>query len=252
MASVSQNGPRKPRPWTPQDQVIAEVAAACGVSFCEIGRAIQRHRNTVKRNLIPRLANKYKVYGQKWRELNREKDRESSRNYYKKNREKARSYGIAYRAANHQRTLERRRSYYYANKEEQKRQMRKWYQANKERVKEIVRRRKAMQRSSRRQCLSPLTLNQKIYRFQLWGNSCAYCGSAKKVTVDHVMPLYQGGHDQIDNVVPACLSCNCSKQARPVEAWYRRQPFFTDARWRKIQRHCPTAVAGQLPLSLTA
>jgi 5-methylcytosine-specific restriction endonuclease McrA len=78
--------------------------------------------------------------------------------------------------------------------------------------------------------------------------SCAYCGSPERLTVDHVLALKCGGHDEAPNVVPACLRCNSSKSASFVEQWYRRQPFFDKARWRKIQRHCPDAAKGQLVL----
>lgn len=41
------------RKWTPQDQAIAEVAAACGVSFRQIGRALGRTDNTIRYRLLP-------------------------------------------------------------------------------------------------------------------------------------------------------------------------------------------------------
>ncbi|AOW89097.1 hypothetical protein BC342_24130 [Streptomyces olivaceus] len=37
--------------------------------------------------------------------------------------------------------------------------------------------------------------------------------------VDHVVPLEQGGADDITNLVPACRSCNASKRDRTPEQW---------------------------------
>jgi 5-methylcytosine-specific restriction endonuclease McrA len=44
--------------------------------------------------------------------------------------------------------------------------------------------------------------------------SCQYCGSTKKLTLDHVIPRSKGGENSWDNIVTACESCNNSKGAR--------------------------------------
>lgn len=46
---------------------------------------------------------------------------------------------------------------------------------------------------------------------------CAYCGVRGKLTVDHRVPLSRGGSNSIDNILPACASCNRSKGARTEE-----------------------------------
>src|SRR5258708_6573673 len=43
---------------------------------------------------------------------------------------------------------------------------------------------------------------------------CAYCGKRKKLTMDHRIPLVKGGAHSIENIVPACLSCNYAKNAK--------------------------------------
>ncbi len=48
---------------------------------------------------------------------------------------------------------------------------------------------------------------------------CQYCGSAKKLTIDHVIPRSKGGPHSWDNVVAACELCNSRKGDRtPQEA----------------------------------
>lgn len=48
---------------------------------------------------------------------------------------------------------------------------------------------------------------------------CQYCGSRKKLTLDHVIPRSRGGKHTWDNVVIACETCNGRKSNRtPSEA----------------------------------
>lgn len=46
---------------------------------------------------------------------------------------------------------------------------------------------------------------------------CGYCGKKRKLTVDHKMPLSKGGSNTIDNIMPACISCNTSKRNKTAE-----------------------------------
>lgn len=41
-----------------------------------------------------------------------------------------------------------------------------------------------------------------------------YGDDIRVATVDHVVPRSKGGTDKLSNLVVACHSCNCSKQAR--------------------------------------
>lgn len=50
-------------------------------------------------------------------------------------------------------------------------------------------------------------------------HTCQYCGSSKRLTLDHVIPLSKGGQHRWDNVVTACEQCNQRKSDRtPTEA----------------------------------
>jgi 5-methylcytosine-specific restriction endonuclease McrA len=53
-------------------------------------------------------------------------------------------------------------------------------------------------------------------------NRCQYCGRVfpqKRLNLDHVIPLSRGGSSGWDNVVCACVECNCRKGNRtPDEA----------------------------------
>lgn len=56
-----------------------------------------------------------------------------------------------------------------------------------------------------------------------WGG-CAYCGASDaSLQRDCVLPISRGGRYTLDNVVPACRSCNASKCNAEVTGWLRRK-----------------------------
>ena len=58
---------------------------------------------------------------------------------------------------------------------------------------------------------------------QAWGG-CAYCGAVEvPLQKDCVLALSRGGRYTLDNVVPACQSCNASKSNAEVTGWLRRK-----------------------------
>lgn len=63
------------------------------------------------------------------------------------------------------------------------------------------------------------TLKEWQDKCAAYDHRCAYCGEAKKLTRDHVIPLCRGGSDNIDNIVPCCKPCN-SRKARRTSAEY--------------------------------
>ena len=46
--------------------------------------------------------------------------------------------------------------------------------------------------------------------------SCQYCGSAKELTFDHLLPRSKGGKTDWNNVVTACSECNVKKGGRLI------------------------------------
>ena len=58
---------------------------------------------------------------------------------------------------------------------------------------------------------------------EAWGG-CAYCGATDKALQrDCLMAISRGGRYTLDNVVPACGSCNASKCNGEVTGWLRRK-----------------------------
>lgn len=57
---------------------------------------------------------------------------------------------------------------------------------------------------------------------EAWGG-CAYCGAEGSLQRDCVLAISRGGRYTVDNVVPACRSCNASKCNFEVTGWMRRK-----------------------------
>jgi 5-methylcytosine-specific restriction endonuclease McrA len=56
-----------------------------------------------------------------------------------------------------------------------------------------------------------------------WGG-CAYCRTTGvPLQRDCVLPLSRGGRYTVENIVPACRSCNASKSNDEVTVWLRRK-----------------------------
>ena len=56
-----------------------------------------------------------------------------------------------------------------------------------------------------------------------WGG-CAYCGASDRpLQKDCVQALSRGGRYTLDNIAPACRSCNASKCNDEVTGWLRRK-----------------------------
>jgi 5-methylcytosine-specific restriction endonuclease McrA len=47
--------------------------------------------------------------------------------------------------------------------------------------------------------------------------TCQYCGSLKKLTIDHIVPKSKGGKTTWKNVITACESCNMKKGNTDLE-----------------------------------
>ncbi|MCF7551371.1 HNH endonuclease [Pseudonocardia sp. WMMC193] len=68
---------------------------------------------------------------------------------------------------------------------------------------------------------------------EAWGG-CAYCGALDDAPQrDCVLPISRGGRYTVENVVPACRSCNASKCNAEVTGWMRRKRLDENAFLRR-------------------
>ena len=70
-------------------------------------------------------------------------------------------------------------------------------------------------------------------------NECAYCGERDtELEQDHIIPVSKGGKYEMGNIIPACRSCNSSKQNKNIYEWYEQQEFYNGLKLNKIVNFC--------------
>lgn len=260
MQESSQAGatPRR-RPWTDADQQRADAMRAEGLDYAEIARRIGRNPSTVRCKLSAEASAATREAVRRYREAHREEARKYALARYYANIEDQRKKNSEWRKSNPEKMRAAQRRWDLANPEKRRENQLRSYRSDLARSREKARSRCAFRRSTRRRALLPVTRAAIDARFALWSNRCAFCGvdanhprnaGHERLTVDHVLALTKGGLDEAINIIPVCSRCNSSKHNNSVDDWYHAQPFFTEARWRKAQRHCVAAVGGQPSLSL--
>ena len=76
--------------------------------------------------------------------------------------------------------------------------------------------------SNKRKALTRAT-RKLVYK--KYGGHCAYCGKQipyEEMQVDHVQPIYRGGTNDVDNLLPSCHPCNFYKDSMELEEFRKR------------------------------
>lgn len=144
---------------------------------------------------------------------NAEHNREVNRRYCELHRDRLRAIRKAYRQKynreNRDAIRAQCRAYYEQNTDAVKAKSRDWAKANPDKQTAYAKKKRA----GRTGYVSP----------EAWlaicaehDNRCAYCLQRAPLTQDHFLPISRGGLHQIENIVPACQSCNSRKHNRLV------------------------------------
>ena len=166
------------------------------------------------------------------------RNRDRARTWYWANRERVAEYHRRYRLEHQDARRQADASYYAANRERIKARSREWHARNKpiaaiskrrryERNGASIRATNAKWRAANAERIRTIGFVSKARRrgapgshsHQEWvnklsecGNRCVYCGRmGVPLARDHVVPIVLGGSNNIDNIVPACRSCNSRK-----------------------------------------
>lgn len=83
----------------------------------------------------------------------------------------------------------------------------------------------------------PITTAEWLECVEAFDNSCAYCGAQRNLTMEHVIAIANGGTNSVDNIIPACRSCNSSKGTKELIEWYTSQPFYSKDRLSNIIKY---------------
>lgn len=195
-----------------------------------------------------------------YKQANKEMYKEIRQKWTEENREKLNLQNKVYREIHKERKSETNRLWHIKNKDKKNEQVKIWTKENKDRkIQTITEWRKsnpekygsilkkyrqnnkekclmwAQKRRSKQKALpATLTLNEWKIIKEYFNNKCAYCGENKKLEQDHFIALNSGGEYTINNIVPACRRCNCSKKDKTYEEWIRKQDFYDMQRHSKI------------------
>lgn len=151
-----------------------------------------------------------------------ERQRAYARDWLKRNPEKAREAMRRWRARNPELRRERNRKYRrvaYRRDPAKAKAQRTAYLAKHPEVK-----RAADQAYRARRLVAAGAFTGAEWRalVKRWGNVCAYDGEPGPLEADHRIPLSRGGTNYIDNILPACRSCNGKKHTMTEDEFRAR------------------------------
>ena len=197
---------QSPHPWG--DSVMAKKKSSAA-----------RKAKSNARHAIWRVSRKeeLRAYHATWRVARKEEIKAKSVAYYAENREQILVKNAAYTVKNRERIKAKRAAYYAAHKEDSAKRMAAWRAAHPDLCREYTVRKRARKANAP---ISDFTVSQWKAMQEFYDHRCVYCGKRYKgkLTQDHIQPLSKGGSHTLSNIVPACVSCNCKKQAGPVLA----------------------------------
>lgn len=154
---------------------------------------------------------------------NREHTNELRRKRWKKNPEPYRKQGRESHARNRDKRLAAQRIYYRDNFDHIRNRNRIWSKNNKERIYLSNRKRVKQLKGVN------ITQNQVNDLLMQNGNKCAYCSiivkSGVNLHMDHIIPLCRGGAHSIENLAPACATCNLKKGRMTAEEFMARRAY---------------------------
>ncbi|MFI0211969.1 HNH endonuclease [Streptomyces diastaticus] len=218
-------------------------AKACGSCFVVKGHGEFSVKRGAADGRVSRCRTCVASASRRWVAKNSERKAETNRRWYEENRDRAAETGRRWREENRERKAEYNRQWYEENQERKAETDRRWREENRDRAAENVRRwraenpeqvaehhrrRRAAKAAATVTPFTPADLRADWEEYDLYG--CFYCGGpAEPLHVDHFYPLNPADEDAtpgphaVDNLVPACETCNTSKGNR--DPW----AFLSDA-----------------------
>lgn len=173
-----------------------------------------------------------------WWADNKEEQNQRQRKYYRNNKPKVRAGIKRWEDANPEKVREIARATYHRHRDKQVARHKAKYQRDKEKLRPT---RKAWKknnpeklkagwqayRARKMNAENTLTSLQWEDRIAEFNNHCAYCLlPLAKAEIEHMNPLSRGGGHTLENVVPACRSCNAKKHDKNLLEFAREATSF--------------------------
>lgn len=132
-----------------------------------------------------------------------------------------------------------RSEYFESYRNSHKKQYKEWFKEHfkKPEAKQKYRINCIKRRSIKKKTISTATLSDWQECLKFFNNRDAYTGKLMIIpSQDHFIPLSKGGMNTKHNIIPCEKSINSSKNDADFEIWYRKQPFFSEKRLKKIYK----------------
>ena len=193
---------------------------------------------------------KYDEYFKKYREQNRDKHKEYMKKYYKENKDISKEYGKKYREEHKDEMREYSKKYREEHKEELQHKKRVYRENHRQEYNNYMKKyrddnpdkffnkfQKQREYKNNDEPLNIISREDWDLLFDFFNNRCAYTGELLNEynrTVDHIIPISQGGDNKLNNLVPCTRSANSSKNNNYMEDWFKGKEFFSEERLNKI------------------
>ena len=145
-------------------------------------------------------------------EANRKRSKQWSQNHSESEKQRWKAYQEAHR----EKYREHSRTYHEANRDKHREQMRAYQRNNLE----TYAVRNANRHALKAKAGGSFTLQEWEALKAHYDYTCLRCGRREpeiELTIDHVVPLSQGGRNSIENLQPLCRTCNLSKNAKTID-----------------------------------
>ena len=150
-----------------------------------------------------------------YRECNKERLKLQKAQYYEDNRDELLIKVKVYAETNSEAISVYHAKHYQQNSDRIKANVASWNKENPDKRATYESRRRALKAGNG----GSHTTEERLLKFAQLGHHCVYCWQKTKLTIDHIIPLSRGGSDEIDNIVPACHSCNSKKHDKTAEEY---------------------------------
>lgn len=175
-----------------------------------------------------------KEYNKRYQEEHKKEIALQKHEYYTKNKEHFRKTNKKYFELNKQKINKVKRQYYLKNRDiflkRSKENGKAWRIKNREKANSLTNKRRAL----KKQLPSTLTTKQWNDIKKHFDYCCAYCGRKEKLEQEHFIPISKGGEFTHNNIIPACRSCNSSKQNKDFFEWYSEHEWYSIQRKQNI------------------
>ena len=168
---------------------------------------------------------------------NKEKYNQLRKERYQKNKKRETAQVYAYREKNKKRIKEYWAHYYQRNKEQYKSHNKRYREENPGKFKEYSRRRNHRRRQAELGTKFNFSAEEWQQCLAHFNHQCAYCGSKESLEQEHVVPVSAGGHYTADNIIPACKSCNSSKNNKIMQDWFTQHENYSVERMANILKY---------------